>query len=161
MATALSGVGAALYRQGDWAGGWAAFVEGLGLYREIGNKSGQAMMLNDMGALTVTQGDFDRAVRLYREALALALEIGDKRRAAFSLEGLALAVVRRAPGAAAQLLGAADTLRQQVCAPLPPSEQPTWSATLAHILHDLGDKEYRTQWARGQTLSPLEAAALV
>jgi predicted ATPase/transcriptional regulator with XRE-family HTH domain len=160
MATALSGVGAALHRQGDWAGGWEAFVEGLGLYRETGNKSGQAMMLNDMGALMVTQGGFDRAVRLYREALPLALEIGDRRRAAFSLEGLALAVVQRAPGAAAQLLGAADTLRQQVCAPLPPSERPTWSAAIAHIRQTLGDEAYRREWARGKTLAPEQAAAL-
>ncbi len=160
MAMALNAAGAAAHRLGDWARGWQAFGEGLEIYREMGNKNGQALMLADMGALTLSQGDDIRAVRLYQEALALALDIGDKRRAAFALEGLALAIVQHAPGAAAQLLGAADALRQRVCSPLPPSEQPAWSAAIARIRQTLGDEAYMAEWARGQTLSPPEAAAL-
>ena len=61
MALALDGVGAALARLRRLPEAWSALMEGLTLYRELGNQSGQAMMLADLAMVMEAQADHTRA----------------------------------------------------------------------------------------------------
>jgi hypothetical protein len=134
-------------------------MESLTLYRELGNKSGQAMVLADLAMIIVQQGDQLRATRLYNEALVIAWQIGDRRRVAFCLEGLSTAAVETDPEHATYWLSAAGSLRESVAAPLPPSDQAMYDQVLQQLQYHLSPAIFGAAWQYGQLTSLEEVIA--
>jgi len=62
--------------------------EALDIYRDIGNRNGEAEALNDTGALHRISGDLARAQRCHQQALDLARVIASSRNEAKALAGL-------------------------------------------------------------------------
>ncbi len=91
------------------------------------------------------------------DGLALAWQIGEQRRAAFCLEGLAAAMASEQPLDAARLLGAAGALREQLGAPLPPSERADYDRVVEATRLAVGPKSFALAWAEGRALSPEQA----
>ena len=87
-AEALRISGAILTWLGNFERGAALKEESLAIYRDLGDKSGIAFILNWLGIDAWFQGDDGRARSLGEEALALQREIGDKSGLAETLENL-------------------------------------------------------------------------
>ncbi len=87
-AEALRVLGAILTWLGNFERGVALKEESLAIYRDLGDKSGIAFILNWLGIDAWFQGDDGRARSLGEEALALQREIGDKSGITETLENL-------------------------------------------------------------------------
>jgi len=120
-----------------------------------------------LALLAHEQGDYPTATRLYQQCLSFHREVPNKWRIAECLEALArTAVAATAPEvragleAAAQLFGAAATLRTAIGAPRPPSAQPAFDHAVLALRGALGPAAMGQAWAAGVSLSWQEAAAL-
>jgi len=69
--------------------------EALHLFRESGDRQGEAISLNNLGLIADIRGDYDEAERLHNESLAIMREIGDRRGEAYSLENLGIIFSKR------------------------------------------------------------------
>jgi hypothetical protein len=124
--------------------------EALLLYRESGNKSGQAMVLTDLAMIAARQHAVEAARTLYREALNLAWQIGDRRRVAFCLEGLSVTMAEADSERAVCWSSTAQSLRQTIAAPLPPAEQADYEQVLAQLRASLSPEIFEAAWQLGQ-----------
>ena len=86
-------------------------------------------------------------------------EVGDKGGGiAWCLEGLAgVAVAQEQPKQAAQLLGAAEALRQAIGVPLRPSDRPDYDRTVSAVRDALDEKVFEATWDEGRKMTPEEA----
>ena len=106
------------------------------------------------------QGNVEQAERLLKEGLAWQRELENRRQIAESLERFAiLAVGRRQPGRAAQLLGAASMLRKRLGAPLPPIEHAGIDSTVTAVRAQLGEAAFDAAWTEGQAMTLEQAVA--
>ena len=104
-----------MYSQGEYAAARGLYEESLTLLREMGNKRGIAMSLNNLGGLALVQRDYATARRCYVESLTLDWERGDKEGLVCDFGGLA--AVRLGMGHApdaARLAAASETLRLDI-----------------------------------------------
>jgi len=77
-ARALDAAGGVAYWQGDFESARAFYEEALAIYRELGDRAGEADQLYNISFThSVPQTDFDEAERLGREALEIFRELGN------------------------------------------------------------------------------------
>jgi predicted ATPase/DNA-binding XRE family transcriptional regulator len=152
LAYAIEGMGMVAYKQGRYDGAQQALARSLDLLRALDEKIGVALTLHELGLVAHARGDMARAARCQRDGLDLAWRIGDQRRAAFCLEGLAAVLASGQPLEAAQLLGAAEALREQLGAPLPPSEHATYGRGVDAARAGAGPHAFAVAWAAGRAL---------
>jgi non-specific serine/threonine protein kinase len=76
-ARALRGAGALAREQGDYAAAEALHRESLAIRRELGDRSGIALVLGSLGAVAIERGNYDAARALEEESLAIQRELGD------------------------------------------------------------------------------------
>jgi hypothetical protein len=120
-------------------------------------------ILNDLGAVALDQGHIDRAAALFGESLRLSLEPENEIDITLSLIGLAgVAGEAGQPARAAQLLGAAETIRLSIGRSLTPVERAAFDRYAATARGKLDDATFAVIWAEGQqlTLEQAKAAAL-
>jgi predicted ATPase/class 3 adenylate cyclase len=120
-------------------------------------------VLNDLGRVVLDQGDTDRAAALFGEGLKLSWEPENEIGIAFSLVGLAgVAGELGQPARAAQLLGAAETIRESIGRSLTPVERTVYDRYAATIRAQLDDATFAVMWTEGQkmTLEQAKAKAL-
>jgi predicted ATPase/class 3 adenylate cyclase len=154
-ALTLSVLGTVAHAQGDDERAVALYEESLGLWTAIGFKWGIATTLYHLGAMAHEQGDDDRATARYEESLMLRQDIGDKHGLAECLEGLAgVAVARQQLERAARLLGAAESLREAIGAPLPPRERVRYDRDMSAVRAGLGEAAFAVAWATGKATPP-------
>jgi hypothetical protein len=104
--------------------------------------------------VATVQQDSAHAQALYEQGVKVARESGDQLTLIPGLEGLAAAVAAQGnPVWAAQLWGAAQTLRETSGAPLPPVERVPYQRALEALRTRLGEQAFATAWAQGRTLS--------
>jgi predicted ATPase/DNA-binding CsgD family transcriptional regulator len=151
-------------QQGDAVTAHRLLEQSLTLFRGIGNRRGIARSLSHLGDVAARQQDWARARMLYEESLTEAQETSDIVEMAFRLEGVAGVVA--AGGAslanvlwAAQLWGAAETLRETMGAPLPPVEHATYAERVAATRSSIGKRIFAAYWALGRTMTPEQALA--
>lgn len=89
-AKALTGAGTLAFRQGNYVRATALAEESLTLWRELGDRSSTATMLNNLGIVAAQQGDYARATALFEENLALKRELCDRSSIAAVLNNLGL-----------------------------------------------------------------------
>ena len=70
-------LGVMLDQQADKAGAAVVLEEAIELFRQVGDRAGQARALNSLGSAARTVGSTTRARELYEEALAIRTEVGD------------------------------------------------------------------------------------
>lgn len=91
------------------------FTEALTAYRDLGEETDQAILLNDLGGVVLARQDYDHAEGYYREALALAEKIGNKEYQASFIGSLGtLALTRGRPAEARQWFERELLLAQEV-----------------------------------------------
>ena len=103
-------------------------------------------------------GEHDRAFDLFREGLSLCRESGAKMETIQMLEGLArVAVVQESHDRSARLLGAAEGLREEIGASLPPADHDQHEGTVTTLRAELGEELFAAAWAEGRAMSLEEA----
>jgi predicted ATPase/class 3 adenylate cyclase len=95
-ARALDAAGGVAYWQGDFESAQVFYEEALAIYRERGDRAGQADQLYNLSfTYSVPQTDFVEAERLGREALEIFRELGDTAGEAKCLWGLSWSALQR------------------------------------------------------------------
>src|SRR5262249_33704772 len=119
----------------------------------------QASNLGNLGLVAVEQGDYAAARALQQESLQIRREVVDREGIARSLEGLAAAEAPRGQKIpAARLWGAAERLREEIGAPLPPNERPRYEQQVAAARAALrDDAAFDAAWQEGRAMTMEEA----
>jgi predicted ATPase/transcriptional regulator with XRE-family HTH domain len=94
-ATMLSGAGAMAYYQCDYEAARANNEKGLGIRRQIGDRSGMAASLNNLGIAAIDQGDYEAARDYLSESLSIARELGVPWKICSALDNLGIAETRQ------------------------------------------------------------------
>ena len=160
LAGPLSLLGNLARRQGDYMTAHARYEEGLALWREMRDKPGIADGHRNLGALARAQGEHVRAAAHFVESLTIWQELGHKVHIPTSLEGLAwIAGEQRQPKRAAQLLGAAEALRETSGALITPVDRADHDRTVAAVRAQLDEATFAAAWAKGRAMTLEQAIA--
>jgi DNA-binding SARP family transcriptional activator/DNA-binding CsgD family transcriptional regulator len=150
IAWSLISLGTVAQYQGD--GGMAARLldDAHDLAVRINYPEGIAWSLHERGLLAL-QREEPGAEQLLGEALARHRTLGDRWRTASVLLDVAAASLRRGDaGQAAELLGAAGRIRDEIGTVIAPCERPAHDAVVAAATTALGDEAFAVLWNRGR-----------
>ncbi len=154
IANSYSLAGQLALNQGDLAAARLQIEESILLYREMGHRKALAESLAILARVRVTQGEKSAALSLYEESLEIARELNHSSLIASCLEGLAQVVSTQGKSWwAALLLGAAESLREAIGAPIPRIEQGNYERTVAAIRSDLGEFDFTLARSKGRAMS--------
>ena len=154
IAACSTNLGEVACAQGDYPCAQALHEESLAIERELGDRLGIAYSLNDLGVVATEQGHYAAAWALNDESLAISRELGDRWSMAWSLEVLAYVAVGLArPGPAARMWGAMERLREEVGAPLLPSERPRYERQVTAVRAAIGDAAFSLAWQEGRAMT--------
>jgi len=161
VANALNNLGMAVDLLGDHEAAWSLYEEGLVLKRELGDRLGIANALYNLGRLALRREDTPTAARLLTEGVRTYHEIGDREGISLSLLALGRLLLLGRPdeaetARAVRLFGAADVLRAEIGAPIPPNALAEYEESVQAARSCLGEPRFSQEWAAGRALS-LEA----
>jgi predicted ATPase/class 3 adenylate cyclase len=148
--------------------GWTGNVEGARPwfaqaqegYRQIGDDRFELVARSDFAHALRHGGALDEAEALYRETIRSWQHLGSRGAIANQLEGFGfLAVARGDAGRAAQLLGAAESLRERVGAFMLGPERVDYERYMVQLRGALEGAELEREWAVGRAMSMEEAIA--
>jgi DNA-binding CsgD family transcriptional regulator len=147
--------------QGDYASARSVYEEGLALSRELGDKWGTSIYLNNLGNVAYMQGEYPAARSIHLESLAIRKEIDHKLGMAISVAGLGeVAVESGQPRLGARLLGASDALREAVGVFMEADDLIAYDRAVASARAHLGEEGFAAAWGEGKALTLDEAVAL-
>jgi tetratricopeptide (TPR) repeat protein len=133
------------------------YLEAQGIGRDLGDTHLILSSLLRLAALARAEGDDHSAQSWLIESLTFACEARDNPGIGRALESFAaLALLRQHHERAAQLLGAADAVRQSSNSPRPPTAHEEFNNTVSTARAALGEAAFTTAWAAGQAMSPME-----
>jgi ATP/maltotriose-dependent transcriptional regulator MalT len=160
IAWSLHFLGDLVLQQGNPERAQRLYEESIDLVRELKEKGLLALAARRLGFVMRGYHDYPRAKALCQESLELNLALGDRRGVAASLAGLAgLAVVQGHTVQAAQLLGAAKRLLDDIAAHLFLDDQREYEHHLESVRTQLDAPTFDRAWAEGQSMSMEQAAA--
>jgi predicted ATPase/DNA-binding SARP family transcriptional activator len=161
IASALINLGAIARYQGDLAAAGSLLGESLALSETIGYLEGIAWSREQLGLLALhAEPDFSRAAELLRSSFETHSELRDRWRMSGVLDDLAAVALAAAPGAApaarraAELLGAAQALRESIGTVIAPCERPLHDTALDQARTLLGAEGFEKAWGRGLAADP-------
>ena len=156
QAQALNG-----FFEGDIEAVRTASFEGVRLSRDIGDLYSLEMMLLNSGGTALITGNLEQARAFYREALRIAQRIDDRVAQYALLDGLGCVAAGSGQGrVAAQLIGAAETVRMQAGASLIPILAPLIAQAEALAVGALGASKFDAEMKAGKRLSRDQAIRL-
>jgi len=156
---ALSNLGNLARVEGDYAAARLLQEEGLAYFRKLGVRRGVAAWLANLAAVDYDQGDHRSARAQWQESLAIFRELGDRRNMAETLEGLGdVASALAEHGKAARIWGGAQRLREEIGAPLRPSERPRYKRQVVNARTAINDDAAFDQaWREGRAMTLAQA----
>jgi predicted ATPase/class 3 adenylate cyclase len=158
IAASLNNLGLVAYSQGDYALAQAFHEQSLAIFREVGDRGRIALALGNLGDVAGNLGDYHAARTFHEQSLAIRREIGDRRGIAYALEGFAaLASAQEQPERAARLWGAEEALREEMGAPLSPSEREEYDRKIAEARAALGEDAFSAAWMEGRAMTQEQA----
>ena len=134
--------------------------EGGLLMQRAGNPNWLAHSYEFRALVAYLQRDYERARDLLASALPIYLQISNRVCSAHCLETTAaLAAATGRPDAGAELLGAAERMRELLGTAAPPYERIVRERGVADVTRALDDDAAATAWARGRELAFEDAMA--
>ena len=156
-AFALDSFGAISLRSGNTAESRRLHEEALAISRELQDYRGIARTLARLADVAIAIDNAPKAVEFLRLSLSIRRSLGDQSGIAVVVEQLAWAVRSIDPEAAARLLGAADTLRDQVRAPLPPNLRDEHDRIQILLRDELGAERFDLERNAGRSMTAEDA----
>jgi len=139
--------------EGDIAAVSAAATEGARLSRESGDLYSLEMMLLNQGVATLMAGDLDRSQPLFAEALRIGEQIDDRVAQYCLLDALGCCAASAGQARlAAQLLGAAETVRTEAGATVIGTLAPLLAQAEASAIAALGAARFEAEVTAGKGL---------
>ena len=158
IAVSLNNLSMLAHYQGDDVTAITFLEEALLIFRELGSKWETATCLSGLGELALKQGDVHAATNYLRESMQINKALGDRRAIAYLLEYFAgLASLQFQPHRAVCLVGAASALRQEIGAPLSPTELIKLDELMERAHSELNEIEQATAFGEGRGMN-MEAA---
>ncbi|MCK6628716.1 MAG: tetratricopeptide repeat protein [Anaerolineae bacterium] len=158
IGVSLNNLGYLNFDLGDYEAAGTQLEVAIGLQREVGDRLMMAIALNNLGNVARAQHNYAEARRLYEESLTINKELGDREGIAYLLQDIGgLAVLQGRPERTLRLFGAVEELRQQIGAPLPPTELANFEKVLEAARQDLGEEAGASIIAEGRAMSLEEA----
>ncbi len=147
--------------QRDYAAARALFEKGLESFSRLGDKHFANTMKSGLADVARREGNYTEAAALYHECLAVWREFGHRGAIARCLECLGfIANAQGEPERAAQLMGAAQTLREISDSQMTPEEGPEYDHELAILHSKLDAATFAKEWKQGRGLTIEQAIAL-
>ena len=141
----LEGLGNIARAVGSVEAAHALLEESLAIFRRIGSRRGVAGALAGLGDLGRTESKLAHAAHYYEESLGVYHSLGAPEGIARCLEGLAaVAEAQQQPVYAAQLLGAADHLREMLGMPRHPVNRPRQRELFDQLQARLGQARFES-----------------
>jgi non-specific serine/threonine protein kinase len=160
IACARGCLGVLSMHEADFPGAATLLEASLATWRELGESYWFAEALVRRGQLAVEQVDTASACAHFTEALELARRQADRHTTAVALEGFAqIAVLEGQPRLALQLAAAAESVREAMGLPLPPSERSRLMRALDEARMAVGNRA-ADAWAQGRHLGIERASDL-
>ncbi|MFL5627794.1 MAG: ATP-binding protein [Ktedonobacteraceae bacterium] len=140
--------------QGNTASARSLAEQGVALFKEMRQRHGTAFATALLAKVIAAQGDSAVARTLYEESIMLARRGGNKLNIASNLEGMASVVASQGKYVwAVRLWGAAEALREDINAPLPPIERTAYEQAVAAARDHLGEPAFAAAWGEGRTVT--------
>jgi predicted ATPase/DNA-binding XRE family transcriptional regulator len=134
VAAALTNLGAAAHYRGDTARAQQLLTASLELSESLDNREGVAWALNLLGMVSRATGDLVTARRRQTASMIEHQRLGNRWRLASVVDELAaVAQASGQPQQARSGLAAAEQLRREIGASVPPAEQPARNETLRAV----------------------------
>jgi tetratricopeptide (TPR) repeat protein len=150
----LAAMGMTYAYTGELARAGELLPEALRIQRELNNTMAIGWTLQYLALFEFMRGQPDIAEGFFFESLSMVPQGGAQHVVPLSLEGLAgILSLRQQPAQAARLLGAAETLREQIQHPRAPVEKPLCSQIVASVQAQLSEQEFQSAWQGGIKLS--------
>ena len=161
LAWALDGLGQCRYFQGDFARARPHLRESLELFQELGDWLGYGHILWVQGSLARQQGQFEAARDFFVAVIEGQGTKNTPQGLPFALEGFAyMAIAATQPRRAAQLLAAAQVLRDEVRSVQQPLVRAEYEAQMAILKTQIEPDELEIAWQQGREMSRDEAIQL-
>lgn len=158
IATSLNNLSMVARDQSEYVTATQYLEEALVIFRELGNKWEIANSLSGLGELALKRGDLQAARTYLYESMQTNLTLGDRRAIAYLLEYFAgLASEEGQPVRAVRLVGAAAALRQEIGAPMSPTELVKLEELMARANDQLSEVEHARAYGEGRGMSQDEA----
>jgi DNA-binding CsgD family transcriptional regulator len=126
--------------------------------RAMGDRRGISTALANLGVAWLRRGDPEQADTAIRESLEIRNDLGDLEGVSTSLEKMAeVAVARNLPERAMRLWASAAALRDNIGAPLAPSERTSYDVVITAARSAFGANRIAAIWAEGRE-QPVENA---
>ena len=141
--------------QGDHAYAERLLNESVTALQSLGDLVFTAHALTNLGDVRLKLGDYQGAAAAFRQSIALERDTHDRDVLPYSLEGLAdAALAGGAPYRAATLWGAAERLREDMGAPLPPNVAVHHASRVAAGRRAAADGvTFERAWQEGRSLT--------
>jgi DNA-binding NarL/FixJ family response regulator len=147
--------------EGDLEAAKSAAAEGARLSREANDLYALDMMLMNQGSAALLGGDFVGSKPLFSEALRIAHSIDDRIAQYYLLDALGCHAASSGQARlAAQLLGAAETIRTGAGATVIPTIAPLIARAESSAVASLGRSRFEAEFKMGKRLSRDAAAGL-
>jgi predicted ATPase/class 3 adenylate cyclase/uncharacterized protein HemY len=152
LAYTLNNFGTLAEKRGDYRKARSLLQDALQIQRELGDQYGIALSLRNLGSIAEHQSNLDLAHSLYTESLHICQALQEKLGIAVCLEGLARVLSANAFEKAAQLFGAAATLRETLNCPIFPFDRDRHRQAINTLQTEMGQDAFANAWAKGQTI---------
>jgi predicted ATPase/class 3 adenylate cyclase len=125
------------------------------------SKNYEATIRSELGHIYRQMGDLSASRRIYRETIQLWYDLGMRAAVANQLECFAfIAQAEGDPQRAVQLLGAAESLREQINAVMTDYERFEYERELTSLKENIASQDFVHQWQAGRQLSIDQAVEL-
>jgi predicted ATPase len=160
MAWACVGLGTVAYRQHDFDSAEGMLQRSVALLTDVGDDGGIAWVLQQKGYVDCARGNFRGAALLFGMALDMARHLNHVVTLAYCFPGLVcIASHDDQPLLAAQLLGMAEALRDQVATLGSASDFADYDQLLTEARGTIDSQAYAAEISAGRALSQADAAA--
>ncbi len=161
IAACLINLAAAAHYAGDDRMAGTRFEEALSIASDVGYQVGVAWALHGLGLVRGARREFAGAAELMRDSVITHAQLGARGRAGSALDEIAATLLsRRDPERACELIGAADTQREQLGTPVPPAELPALEAALQGLRTRMKSERFEAARQRGRAMSFEEAVTV-
>lgn len=159
-ATALINLGDLAADDGNFAEARRLLTSALELFEKIGDQQSASNCMSRLGGAELLAGAVPAALGWFRQSLMLSNAIGFTPGIPEALEGVAGCIASSRPLSAAQLLAAAEALRERESLPLALADRPRYERILSIIRQKTAQTDLVTAWHEGRHLSVADAVAL-
>ncbi|MBA2678131.1 MAG: hypothetical protein H0U76_07040 [Ktedonobacteraceae bacterium] len=160
VAEALRFLGLLALRRGDIEEAHAQLSESLHIHKEVRDEQGIAWSGIWLAKVEHARQNLESARLLLQDGLSRSLKSSGKLYTVMGLEELGGVVGEQGELTwAAQLFGAAETLREVIGTPMPPVERPEHEKQIATVHMALGEAGWSKAWMRGCSMTPEQVLA--